>query len=479
MKPFHPNRNMDTIERTVPGGTVTEIERGDLLKIVDEGCATQRRLRKVSLEQRLDTIHRLGRQWERRISSGDLDRVAEALSSSTGYARSLMDIEMSLVSKVMDQKDIYRNLECLLIGGAASVDNFTGMGGGESIRHMPAGPALIVASGNSVIPTLIPTIISLVTGNATILKPSMANYDAVLEALAPLSGMEDEASKAMAAALTVTYLGHDSPGLEALLTQAHLGVVNFWGGGQGRDAVTAMVARNPWHPRLFVNGPLTGVAVIGTRHPPGSAEALARNMVLYDQQLCSSPTLALFIGDLSDALEFADDVAVALDRIGSGARIGVSDDHLFVLNSVRKVMLYQGAHVLASQDGENPWTLAVSERPALDQAVTSFPMFGIHARRRFLEIVVGSMDDVPAAVANMPHRNGFHGIDGVQTIGMAMDLKDSTALAEDLLDHGVFRIVPLEDMYMRGAAEPYDGIGLASLFTYAVYRRDSPLGEQR
>ena len=40
-----------------------------------------------------------------------------------------------------------------------------------------------------------------------------------------------------------------------------------------------------------------------------------------------------------------------------------------------------------------------------------------------------------------------------------------------LIGAGVHRILPLGDMFMRGAVEPYDGVTMSSLFTRIVYWR--------
>ncbi len=37
---------------------------------------------------------------------------------------------------------------------------------------------------------------------------------------------------------------------------------------------------------------------------------------------------------------------------------------------------------------------------------------------------------------------------------------------------GVYRVTPVEDMYMRSSAEPFDGVNLALSLTYAVHSRE-------
>jgi hypothetical protein len=163
-----------------------------------------------------------------------------------------------------------------------------------------------------------------------------------------------------------------------------------------------------------------------------------------------------------------------LDAIGSQYPIEQSNDALFVRNSAQKVMLFQGSKVLRSSSLQNPWTLVMSNgRSNLEAAVESFPSFNVHVRRRFLEMVVlNSTNKLAALVAQLPSMKAFRDVDKVQTMGMALpdDLRNEVLWS--LSPSGIYRFVPIEDMFMRSASEPYDGIPLASIFTYAVYQRE-------
>jgi hypothetical protein len=82
--------------------------------------------------------------------------------------------------------------------------------------------------------------------------------------------------------------------------------VNFWGGEPARTEVMSRAAKNRGHPRCFSNGPLTGFALVSRDGgDERSARGLAENMVLYEQQLCSSPTMGAFVGVTGEALDFA------------------------------------------------------------------------------------------------------------------------------------------------------------------------------
>ncbi len=480
IEPFYLGGDLGMVERVLESGVrVKELSPSSVHAMLKEGRQLQAELCLLPLEERLEVVSMLGEVWEQRMMDGELDPVKKELGAATGYPAKLIDLEFSLVKKVLDAEEIRANLDGSLVGGAEALESYVELREGEGIRHLPAGPTFIISSGNSVIPTLIPTIISLVSGNFTLLKPSISNYRAMVEVFSGLQGLmsKSPAAHLMARSLSIGYMGHNSPTMDEALGKGDFGVVNFWGGEPARSEIGLRLSSNMHHPRLFVNGPLTGVAIIGgARADDSAARGLALNMILYEQQLCSSPTLAFYVGPYEEALRFAALARNHLEAIGSQYAVEPSDDALFVRNGAQKVLTFHGSRVMSSSSPKNPWTLAVSKADSnLEAVVESFPSFNLHGRRRFLEmIVLDSTDRIAPIIARLPSMTAFHGIDKVQTIGMALpdDMRDEVLWS--LSPSGVYRFVPIEDMFMRSAVEPYDGMPLAALFTYAVYQRQAP-----
>jgi hypothetical protein len=484
IEPFYLGGERETVEGKPEGGIlVKELSPTSLQAILKEGKQLQAEICDLPLDERLQVISMLGEVWQQRMMDGELDSVKKELAAATGYPERLIELEFSLVKKVLDAEEIRANLDGSLVGGAEALESYVELRNGEGIRHLPAGPTFIISSGNSVIPTIIPTIISLVSGNFTLLKPSISNYRAVVEVFSGLEGLmsKSPAAHLMARSLAIGYMGHNGPTMEEALGQGDFGVVNFWGGEPARSEIGQKLSKNPHHPRLFVNGPLTGIAVIGgARADDSAAKGLALNMILYEQQLCSSPTLAFYIGSYEESLRFAAKVRDHLDAIGSQYPVEASNDALFVRNSAQKVLMFHGSKVLSSASLKNPWTLAVSRKTSnLEAAVESFPSFNVHGRRRFLEMVVlDSTDGLARFVELLPSMNAFRGVDKVQTVGMALPEELRREVLWSLAPSGVYRFVPIEDMFMRSAIEPYDGMPMAALFTYAVYQREAPSKEE-
>ncbi len=468
------DRALETV-RSAGDPEVLELSPSALRELVSSAGKVQAELSSVPIDERLQVIDHIARQWKQKLDNGELEQLKKDMSASTGYSPALMETELSFVPAVLGAANIRKNLDASVQGGADALNRFTEVAETEMFRHVPVGPVLIISSGNSIVPTLIPTVVSLVTGNLTILKPSIANYRGVCEVFKLLEEAPDSrAARAMRSALVVSYFGHDSPSLKLALEELPLGMVNFWGAEPARTIVANMVGKNRAHPRFFVNGPFTGMALIEEGvEPLQAADDLALEVVLYDQQLCSSPTTAVFIGSYEKAKEFLRAAGERLDEAGNEFPVAPDQDRLFVLQGARRFIQMDGGMVLSSKNPENPWTLVLSKgHSSLTGLAAQFPTFNLFARRRFLEIVV--VPDTESAVRllrSLPEHPAFKGIDGVQSVGLAVSEGSRDALVQMLIGAGVHRILPLGDMFMRGAVEPYDGVPMTSLFTRIVYWR--------
>lgn len=470
----------DRVLETVPSAKdpgVLELSPSALRELISSAARTQADLSAIPIDERLQVIEHMARKWKQKLDDGDFDELRKDMSVSTGYSPALMETELSFVPAVLGAANIRKNLDVSVQGGADALFKFVEVNETESFRHVPVGPVLIISSGNSIVPTLIPTVVSLVTGNLTILKPSISNYRGVCEVFKLMTDVPDSrAARAMRSALIVSYFGHDSPSLRLLLEELPMGMINFWGAEPARTIVANMVGKNRHHPRFFVNGPFTGMALIEEGvEPLQAADDLALDVVLYDQQLCSSPTTAVYIGSYEKAKEFLKMAGERMDETGAEFPLAPDQDRLFTLQGARRFIQMDGGMVLSSKNPENPWTLVLSKgRSSLTGLAAQFPSFNLFARRRFLEIIV--VPDPESAVdilGSMPEHPAFKGIDGVQSAGLAVTEGSRERFVDLLVAAGVHRILPLGDMFMRGAVEPYDGVTMSSLFTRIIYWRNA------
>lgn len=477
LKPFCSHRHT-VVEKKQNRYRILEISSGSMREIINMSPVIQERLSSIGIQERLGVIDEIGKIWREKLNDGRLEELKKTIARTTGYSEKLIETEFSLIPMVLSKESLCENLACSPAGSILAFERFVEIKNGESFRIAAAGPVFIISSGNSLLPAIIPSTISLATGNLTIVKPSLSNYLGVVETYGALSEIVSNFEEAgiLRDALVISYFTHDSASLKYLLSEAELGVVNFWGGEPARTSVARIVSENPHRPKLVVNGPLTGCALIDEKSADEkTAESLARNIILYDQQLCSSPTSGFFIGSWQNALSFASMVERFLNEIGSDFDSDFDDASIFLTQSARKVFQLKGSHVLSSKNPRNFWTLAVSkEKMVLNEVVNSLPAFNIYARRRFLElVVVGSIEEALEHVRKIPGSPAFKDVDGVQTVGYSMSMDEK--VLEKLVSLGVFRVVPLSDMFMRSPIEPYDGVPMLSAFTKIVYHRDLQL----
>ncbi|MEM2124760.1 MAG: acyl-CoA reductase [Candidatus Methanosuratincola sp.] len=470
-------REYACIEKKIGNQAVAEISEDGLSDLLSKAREIQNQLCSIPVEERLIVIEKIGRAWTEKHRKGELEGLKNELSTSTGYGPKMIDMEFSLVPAALSALSIKQNLRSSFPFEISCLERFTAVGSNEYCWYRPRGPVFIISSGNSLIPPLIPTTISLATGNMTLLRPSLANFLGVKAVYSLLEGISGDVAELMREALAISYFSHDSTSLEYLLTKSKVGVVNFWGGEPARTEISRRVSSNPHHPTLIINGPLTGYAIVDAASAgESSALALARNILLYDQQLCSSPTEGAFVGSWEEAVEFATLVGKKLDELTEILPPKVTESYAYVIEGMRRSLQFKGSMVFKSESSPS-WTLALSKsRSILDDALRAFPEFGLHTRRRFMEIiVVEKYEDAIKMIEGLPKRKSFGGIDGVQSVGLSVSDDVRERLCTGLAERGIFRILPLEDMYMRSPLEPYDGMNLAQAFTYAVYRRDRPL----
>jgi hypothetical protein len=175
-------------------------------------------------------------------------------------------------------------------------------------------------------------------------------------------------------------------------------------------------------------------------------------------------------------------VGERLDEIGMEFPLPLDQDRMFILQGARRFIQTEGGTVLSSREPANPWTLVLSKNSSsIGGLATQFPSFNLFARRRFLEIVVvPDADSAVALLRGLHEHPAYRGIDGVQSVGLAIADASRKGMVDRLVNAGVHRILQLGDMFMRGAVEPYDGVPMSSLFTRIVYCRGKNVspGEQ-
>jgi hypothetical protein len=431
-------------------------------------------------ESRLLVLDELGRRWRQFLDSDKSNALVGKLSSQTGYCDRMTRMDLEFVLTLLSAQSIRQALNSSLPGGLQSLGGFVKVENQELYRCRQAGPVLTIGSGNSVLPVLISAATALATGNFTLIRPSASNREAVFKIFSILEEIGEEetplgsAARNMEDCLLVFYEQAGGDILRFLMENARIGVVNFWGADPALTEISKLIASNVNHPRLSLLGPLTGYAVVDKDTDlEEAARSLAEGITYYDQQLCSSPTEACFIGDPAQAKAFAENVGRKLEKITSELPTVKPEHEIHLIQSGRNLLRLNGSELILPPDGGPEWTLAVSEEKSnLDATVNSLPEFLLHVRRRFLEIIsVKNELGILEKIRRLRDRTPFRGVLRVQTIGLAATHERYQALASLLCRSEAYRIVPLRKMHLRSPMEPFDGRHLARDFVDVIYIR--------
>ncbi len=159
-------------------------------------------------------------------------------------------------------------------------------------------------------------------------------------------------------------LAETAPGLFDIVTElAAAPGDDVWAYG-GDESLASVRAALPAGVRLHAQGPGFGVAIVDAQHvADGAAEALARDVALFEQRGCLSPRLALVLGEPASTRRFAALFAEAQARLAARIPPGRLDDaERADIVRFRDAGLYAGAAVPAGPG----WVFVAGEaRPAL------------------------------------------------------------------------------------------------------------------
>ena len=195
-------------------------------------------------------------------------------------------------------------------------------------------------------------------------------------------------------------------------------------------------------------------------------------MVLYYQQLCSSPTHAIFIGSKDSALKFAQRLGEALNNVGRWFPRDSKEGELHNLILLSKNLEIQGVRVFYSENPGNAWTIAVKTLESVTNFAYSLKYPHTIPRRCFIEIIVlKDARGLKEAILHLIENLRRNGVDKFQTASIKVSERNLNHVLKVLSILGIYRIAPKGESYFKTPLEPYDGEFLPRYFTYTMYLR--------
>jgi hypothetical protein len=409
-----------------------------------------------------------------------LDEIARELIQG-GYPERSARLDPAMLPAFLARDNLASIVDnpAALPGGRALLDGaFVEIAPGVTMSSFPAGPVLVIGSGNSFMPAVVATIEALLASCPVVLRGSRINQPVLERVFAALREAGDPTLAALVARVHLFFLDHRVPEeasrLHWLLRHGPFAAGNFWGGRVAIDELTAELGRNPAHPVAIPMEPLTGVAVITQRYldeAEGGSEAaatsLAAAVLAMGQQLCSSPTEAYFVGDPAAAEAFARQLAGALEAAGGSGDRDPGEGSAMLLDRVRNRCEELGSTVLLPASEDASWTVVVSAGRSAFTRLPAACALPIHSRSGFLEIIsLPDLAGVADHIAALPSAPCHGEIARVQTILRLARLDELRQIMRSLRGRGgVYRAVPPEYVVFRHALEPLDGQHLIALLT--------------
>ena len=213
---------------------------------------------------------------------GKLDRLALACESWPRETAWLVKyIKSGAFATMMDES---------LRGDRHRLDKFVG-----GLHAVPRGTVVHWLSGNVPVLSILSALMSIMTGNRTVLK--ISSDDTGLTK-ACLDTVNDD----------VVYVSN----AVAKVVSAAADVRVAWGGREAVDAIVNLPRK--WDSQDVIFGPKLSLALVDRDHKTCDvARAIAKDVVALDQMGCNSPQTVVVEGD---AVEFAGMIVTELDRMG-------------------------------------------------------------------------------------------------------------------------------------------------------------------
>jgi hypothetical protein len=366
-----------------------------------------------------------------------------------------------------------------LPGGAALLDGqCVPIAPGVTVAGFPVGPVVVIGSGNAFLPAVSVSVQALLASCPVALRGSRLNQRVLERLVEALRAAGHPVLSSLMEHLHLFFADHRDPGenrqLHALLRTGPFDAGVFWGGREMLDAVLPQFAANPRHPLAIPMEPLTGVALITQHYVERARHALAEaahelseSMVVFGQQLCSSPTEAYFVGDHSRAEDLAAALAVELAQSPEASARMITDRQAVLLDRVRDRCEELGAAVHTPTHGSAAWTVVSSQNTSVFEQFPADLCLPIHDRHGFLELIcVPDIETAADRIAALSAAPCHAAIKQVQTVLRLADLADAQRLARLLRPRrGIYRVVPPDYVAARHPMEPADGQHFLSQFT--------------
>lgn len=299
--------------------------------------ASRRVPSEVSVRDIVDLLDRVGRRW-RDPAYPARSFVLEHLPAMVGFSEVMVAAGLDELARLLSRHTLMTKIRVEL-GRMSALDGWVWKEGYEGyVRALPLGVVSHVSPGNVFLGAADSLVHGLLTKNANLLK--VASLDPVFPILFAESVREADAEGLLAESFSVlAFPGQDDAIAGAL--KGHSDGLVVWGGA---EAIESWRRDVPGHCRFIPYGPRFSFALASHKACAGlSAQALALDVVMWEQRACASPQVLFVEGSYSDWRDFLEQLGQELEALSVSHPAGELElDQKIEIRRERELTAYRG-----------------------------------------------------------------------------------------------------------------------------------------
>jgi phenylacetate-CoA ligase len=390
----------------------------------------------------LALLSRVQQIWKDK-NSNYRQQAVETLVQTTGFSKPMIELGMDELVWSLDANILSKKLEHEFRSIPLGIGEKFISGSKTILKHQPLGSLLHILSGNVFLVGPGSLIVSLITGNVTILKmPSEEKYFLPLF-LKSLQECDSDGivSQSIAA---IDFASSQKEVIEVFKNQMD-GIV-IWGGEQ---AVQAYRNGAPARSRLIVFGPKLSFSMVTAKAIQQLGlqkvcQQLAEELVIWDQQACTAPQVCYVEGD-GNAQELIGGLRLALiekqKQLPPGEPSRDAAVEIRKIRSIAEVRQALGLGQLQDSGLNNlDFTLYKDKSLELEPSPLS------------RTIKIASFENREQVYQEVAGLRGY-----LQTVGLAATPHEWSTLVDEFSALGGLRVLPLGAMSGGEIDDPHDG----------------------
>jgi phenylacetate-CoA ligase len=430
-------------------------DRRAVLDLCAQAESRREAMARYPLHKTFALLDRMRREWVDPASPRRA-RLLEVLPGELGLSRAMVALGLDRFPNLLDPRVLVKKVQTELMGVPRTTGYAFDPDTGTAKRWVPLGVLLHVLAGNGFLGGVSSLLEGLLTGNVSLLKVSSERSSFLFEVLESLRSHDADGVVAGGVA-ALEFPSSQTEIIEAF--KQHVDGVVVWG---GEAAVRAYRADVPARTRLIVFGPKLSLGVVTKAGLEEKglqvvAQALAREVAIWDQSACTAPQLC-YVEGKDAASRLAAALVTELTALDASLPAGPVETDAAV--EIRKV---RGLAVLDEAKGQGElhqaprgldWTVILTERRAPEPSP-------LHRTIRL--IVYDALDQITGELSPL---RGY-----VQTVGLVAALGELPHISGELARAGALRMLDLGKMATGEVDDPHDGaFDLPQLLSLVFHR---------